>query len=157
MSDLGLSDLLSLTQTLAIIGALLLTLYFSRRQLEALKVDLETRVLNDLDEKFHRLGEIFIEKPELIRIIYNLPDAPSAELPTAYYVLFFCSHIFHMRQRGILSDNEWVGWKQWIRNAFRFGSLGKYWHEAEMAAWVDPAFKEFVDREIRETPANTNP
>jgi hypothetical protein len=26
--------------------------------------------------------------------------------------------------------------------------LGKYWKEAEMNAWVDPAFREFVDREI---------
>lgn len=45
---------------MAIIAALLVTLYFARRQIQALGVDLETRVLNDLDEKFHRIGEIFI-------------------------------------------------------------------------------------------------
>ncbi|MCI4365276.1 MAG: hypothetical protein L3K10_04355 [Thermoplasmata archaeon] len=148
MSALGLSEVLTLTQTLAIIGALVLTLYFSRRQLQALKEDLETRVLNDLDEKFHRLGEIFIDKPDLVRVIYDGPEAQSPEVPLAYYVLFFCAHIFHMRQRGILSDNEWVGWLAWIKNTFRQGRMGKYWHESRMEAWVDPAFKEFITREV---------
>ncbi|TLZ67908.1 MAG: hypothetical protein E6K09_04945 [Methanobacteriota archaeon] len=66
----------------------------------------------------------------------------------AFYVMFFCSHAYHMRQRGILSDNDWAGWLQWTKNAFRSGRLGKYWKEAEMQAWVDPAFREFINREV---------
>ncbi|MCI4331332.1 MAG: hypothetical protein L3K19_05740 [Thermoplasmata archaeon] len=148
MSDLGFADLLTVVQTIAIISALLVTLYFSRRQMQAFTVDLETRVLNDLDEKFHRIGEIFIERPELVQSIYRTSEKVGPEVPFAYYVLFFCSHIFHMRQRGILRDNEWAGWLQWMRNVFQLGSLGRSWRETGMGAWVDPEFRGFVEREL---------
>jgi hypothetical protein len=148
MSDLGFSDLLSLVQTLAIIAALGITIYFARRQIQAYETDLETRVLNDLDEKFHRLGEIFIERPELIATIYQTPTKPGLEVPFNYYLLFFCAHIFHMRERGILKDNEWTGWLGWMQNAFQYGTLRTAWKDAGMAMWVDPAFRAFVDREL---------
>ena len=148
MVDLGLPDLLSLVQTCAIIVALLLTVYFSRRQMQAFKVDLETRVLNDLDEKFHSIGEVLIERPELVQTIYNSPQTQGKEVPFSYYVMFFCAHIYHMRERGILQDNEWTGWLQWMRNAFRFGDLGRAWTATQMGQWFDPAFRRFVDGEL---------
>jgi len=52
---IGLSDTLSLTQSIRIVGTQILTLYFSKRQIQALSSDTETRVLNDLDEKFHNM------------------------------------------------------------------------------------------------------
>ncbi|HEY6237614.1 MAG TPA: hypothetical protein VIZ68_00315, partial [Thermoplasmata archaeon] len=129
MADVGLSDILSLVQTIAIISALLMTLYFSRRQLAGFAVDLETRVLNDLDEKFHRIGEIFIARPELTRMVYQSKERLDPETPLAYYILFFCAHIYHMRQRGILRENEWQGWLQWMRNAFQLGTIATNWKE----------------------------
>jgi len=150
MVDIGFPELLTLVQTVAIILAIVIAVYFSRRQIQALNTDTEARVMNDLDEKLHRIGEIFMEKPEFVRILND--DAAvsnfGAEVAFAFYVMFFCSHCYHMRQRGILSDNDWAGWLQWTKNAFRSGRLGKYWKEAEMQAWVDPAFREFVNREI---------
>lgn len=148
MWDLSLPDLLSLVQTFAIIVALLMTVYFSRRQIQAFSIDLESRVLNDIDEKFHRIGEIFIERPELIRSIYQAPTTPGAEVPFMYYLLSFCSHIFHMRQRGLLKDNEWAGWYQWMRNAFQLGTVGASWTRDHMGAWFDPDFREFVEKEL---------
>jgi len=150
MVDVGFPELLTLVQTVAIIAAIVIAVYFSRLQIEALENDLEARVMNDLDEKLHRIGEIFMEKPEFVRVLNDVPAAPGggAEVAFAFYVMFFCSHCYHMRQRGILSDNDWAGWLQWTKNAFRSGRLGKYWKEAEMQAWVDPAFREFVNREI---------
>jgi hypothetical protein len=154
MFDLGFPELLTLVQTVAIIVAIIIAVYFSRRQIESLAADTEARVLNDLDEKLHRIGEIFMEKPEFVRVLNELPPTAGAdtefspEAAFAYYVMFFCAHCFHMRQRGILSDNDWAGWLQWTKNAFRNGRLGKYWKEAQMEAWVDPAFREFVVREI---------
>ena len=53
--DIEISDVLSITQTIGIIGTLLLAVYFSRRQIKDLSVDTETKVLSDLDEKMHRL------------------------------------------------------------------------------------------------------
>jgi hypothetical protein len=157
MVDFGLSELLPLVQTIAIIAALLVTLYFSRRQIHALEADLETRVLNDLDEKFHRIGEIFLERPELVRSIYNTPGTIPIEVPLTYYVLFFCAHIFHMRQRRILRDNDWAGWLAWMKNAFRYGTLGRTWAEARMESWFDPEFREFVSRELLVLPAAEAP
>ena len=46
---IGFSDTLSLTQSIGIVGTLILTLYFSKKQIQALSSDTETRVLNDLD------------------------------------------------------------------------------------------------------------
>ena len=148
MADVGFSDLLSVVQTIAIISALLVTLYFSRRQIQALAMDLETRVLNDLDEKFHRIGEIFIERPDFVRTIYDTPNVPRVEVAFGYYIVFFCAHIFHMHERGVLRDNEWIGWLKWMQNAFQFGTIRKSWTEEGINNWVDPAFRDFVAREL---------
>ena len=148
MVELGFSEILSLVQTVAIIVAIVIAVYFSRLQIRALATDLEARVVNDLDEKLHRMGETFMERPEFVRVLYDSPEARSHEVAFAYSVMFFCAHCFHMRQRGILSDNDWAGWRQWIQNAFQHGRLGTYWKEAEMQAWVDPAFRRFIDQDI---------
>jgi hypothetical protein len=55
MASLDFSDSLSLAQTIAIIATLLMTPYFSKRQLKSLSLEMETRVLNDLDENFTTL------------------------------------------------------------------------------------------------------
>jgi len=144
MAGLGLSDVLTLVQTIAIISTLIMTLYYTRRQLHAFSVDLETRVLNDLDEKTHHLVEIFMETPSLIKMIYDIPGKrETPEDALAYYVNFLCSHIYHMRERKVLSDNEWEGWLQWMKNAYRYGKIGKFWKENEMESWFDPSFKNF--------------
>jgi hypothetical protein len=148
MSAFSFEDLLSLVQTVAIITALLITLYFSRRQLQALKVDVESRVLADINEQFHNIGQLFIERPELISTIHQSPYKPGAEIGFAYYVLYFFDHIFHMRQRGILADNEWTGWLQWMRNAFQQGTIASTWKQINMESWFDPAFQEFVRTEL---------
>jgi hypothetical protein len=145
MTDPGFSDLLSLVQTCAILVALVTTLHFSRRQVHAYTVDLDTRVLNDLDEKMHQIGQVFLERPEPIRTIYASPESIGRDVPFAYYVLFFGAHIHHLRERGILGDNEWTGWLRWMRNAFQYGTLGKDWTDGHMGEWFDPSFRGFVE------------
>jgi hypothetical protein len=148
MTSLGFSDALSLTQTIAIIVTLLVTLYFSRRQLRTMSVDLETRVLNDLDEKLHGLISIFIQSPKLVKTIYDAPFEITEEMPFAYNVLFMRAHAYHMRERGVLGDNEWAGWLQWMKNAFQYGRMRKYWKENQMETWFDPSFRNFVNTEL---------
>jgi hypothetical protein len=48
---------------------MVLTLYFSKRQIQALSSDRETRVLNDLDEKFHNMAMLAMEDPSIVRVI----------------------------------------------------------------------------------------
>src|ERR1022692_171493 len=117
-----------------------MTLYFSRRQMKGFALDLETRGLNDLDEKAHNLVELFIGNPQFIRLIYNDTANLSPDIGAAYYIQFMCGHAFRTRQRGVLGDNEWAGWMQWMKDAFRYGTIGKYWKETGMGAWFDPAF-----------------
>jgi hypothetical protein len=153
MASFDPSELLTLVQTIAIIAALVATLYFSQRQIRALRVDLETRVLNDVDEKFHHIAEMFVERPDLNKIIYQGPSIGGPEIPAAAYILYFCAHIFHMRQRGILADNDWAGWLRWMQTAFRFGTLGSMWKAHAVEQWFDPAFREFVEHRLLESPA----
>jgi hypothetical protein len=48
---IGFSDTLSIAQTIGIVGTMVLTLFFSKRQLQSLSIDTQTRGLNDLGEK----------------------------------------------------------------------------------------------------------
>jgi len=81
VSEIGFSDTLSLAQTIGIVGTMILTLYFSRRQIQSLSTDVETKVLNDLGEKIHRMGEMLIDRPQLGRVITNIQaDRWSEEL-----------------------------------------------------------------------------
>ena len=144
----GLPDVLTLAQTIAIISTLLITLYFSRKQAQSSSLDLETRVLNDLDEKLHNLIAISIQSPKLIKMIYDTPGEIGEEIPYVNYILFMFAHAYHMKERKILSDNEWAGWLAWIRNAFRQGKLPVYWKERAIEAWFDPSFRDFINREI---------
>ena len=63
MGNLGLNDWLTLAQTAGIVASLILTLYFARRQSQTMTLDVESRVLNDLDEKRYRISELLIEQP----------------------------------------------------------------------------------------------
>ena len=51
MSELGLVEYFSMAEALGIIATMFIVLYFSRKQTQALSVDIETKVLNDLNEK----------------------------------------------------------------------------------------------------------
>ena len=122
-----------------------------------MEVDLETSVLSDLDEKVQNLVELFIQSPELIKTMWNVPEKINKELPTAYSIMFIGSHIYHMRQRKVISNNEWAGWLQWMKNSFRFGNISKIWNDAQMESWFDPSFQEFVKRELLPAMATTSP
>ena len=149
MVELGFADWLTLAQTVGIIGTMLMTLYFSKRQIQGLTVDVETRVLNDLDEKRYRISELLIEKPEMISVVAGPTDFGSKpEHVIAYMVAMVSAHAYHMRERKIISDNEWLGWLQWIRNDFAQGTVRRDWVELNLGQWFDPRFRDFIDNEI---------
>jgi hypothetical protein len=150
MVELGFPDMLSLAQTIGIVGTMVLTLYFSKRQIQSLSIDQQTRVLNDLDEKVRKMAEIIIEKPSMQKVIYNKLEKPSEELAFVYYILWICSHAYSMRQRSVLNDTEWTGWLQWMKNCFRYGTIGEQWKQIQSERWLNPAFEDFVNREIVE-------
>jgi len=147
MVELGFGDVLSLAQTIGIVGTMILTLYFSKRQIQSLSIDQQTRVLNDLDEKFHKMAELAMEDPSIQKVIDNEGN-PSRELAFSYYILWICCHAHAMRKRKVLDDNEWAGWLQWMRNCFRKGTIGETWKQVEQDRWFNPAFQNFINTEI---------
>jgi hypothetical protein len=81
-------------------------LYYPRKQAQGLSADIETKILNDLDEKVRKMSEIIIEKPSMQKVIYKL-EKPEEELAFAYYILFICSHVYAMRQRHLELASPW--------------------------------------------------
>jgi hypothetical protein len=106
MTEIGLAEYFSIGEALGIIGTMFVLLYFSRKQSQSLWVDIETKVLNDLAQRMHALHQILIERAQLIKVVSKI-DANSPEVAYAYDILFTFAHVFHMRQRNVLSDNEW--------------------------------------------------
>jgi hypothetical protein len=54
-----------------------------------------------------------------------------------------------MRQRKVVSDNEWTGWLRMTRSCFEQGKIREYWEGGlELEKWFDPAFEDFIDNEI---------
>jgi hypothetical protein len=145
--NIEISDVLSITQTVGIIGTLLLALYFSRRQIKDLSADTETKVLSDLDEKMHRLEEHLLERPELARVINNVQSL-SPEGVYSFDVPNVFSHAHEMRERKVLNDNEWHGWVEWMRTCFRLGTIKENWKRIQESKWYDPEFEDFINKEV---------
>ena len=145
--DVGISDILSIAQTVGIIGTLLIALILSRREVKHLSIDIETKVLSDLDEKMHRLEEHLLERPELASVINNVQSL-SPEAVYAFDVLNVFSHAYDMRERKVLNDNEWYGWLQWIRNCFRLGTIKQHWERMQENHWYDPTFEDFINKKV---------
>jgi hypothetical protein len=145
--DIGITDVLSIAQTVGIVGTLLIALFLSRREVRELSIDIETKVLSDLDEKVHRLEEHLWERPELARVINNVPSL-SPEAVYAYDVLNVFSHAYDMHERKILNENEWLGWVQWMRSGFRLGTIKEHWKQIQQNQWYDPTFDDFINKQV---------
>ena len=69
MAELSLEGLFGIGEAIGIIATLFVILYFSRKQMQSLSVDIQTKVLNDLDEKrFARWQKSTIEKPSMQKV-----------------------------------------------------------------------------------------
>jgi hypothetical protein len=53
-----------------------------------------------------------------------------------------------MRQRNVLNDDEWAVWTKWMKNCFKYGTIGEQWTQIQSEGWFNPAFENFVNGEI---------
>ena len=149
MVEIGLEQYFGMGEAIGIIATMFVVLYFSRKQMEALSVDIETKVLSDLDLRLREITRMMIDRPELIKVVSKVESDWSSDVAYSYHILFSFAHVFHMRQRNVLSDNEWTGWLRWMRSAFDQGMIKDIWKsKIEMEKWFDPSFQEFVDKEL---------
>jgi hypothetical protein len=79
MTEIGIAEYFGMAEALGIIATLFVILYFSRKQMQSLSVDIETKILNDLDERIHGITQMGVEKPDLIRVIYNVDRNVSSD------------------------------------------------------------------------------
>jgi hypothetical protein len=56
MVEVGIAEYFSMAEALGIIATLFVITFFSRKQMQSLSVDIQTKVLNDLDEKYHNMA-----------------------------------------------------------------------------------------------------
>ena len=152
VSELGFSDALSLAQTIGIVGTMILTLYFSKRQIQALSSDTETRVLNDLEEKVHNVLELVLEHPSLFKVMdkleSNASESESGQYLFSYYILSMCAQAYMMRQRNVVKESEWRSYSEWMVNCFQRGTISEIWKRIEKDRWFDPSFQKFINSEI---------
>jgi hypothetical protein len=47
MTEVDIAEIFGIGEALGIIGTMFVVLYFSRKQMQALSVDIETKILND--------------------------------------------------------------------------------------------------------------
>ena len=149
MVELPLSELIGLVEASGIVATFFILFYFSRKEARNISVDIETKVLNGLDEKIQSMAEMLIHRPDLVKVLDKVVSKRSPEQNFAYYVLYMFAHVFHMRQRKIIMDNEWAGWLRWMKNAFNEGTIRDHWENGiEPEKWFDPAFEDFINNEI---------
>ena len=55
MTEVGIAEYFSMAEALGIIATLSVILYFSRKQMQELSIDIETKIINDMDERIHEL------------------------------------------------------------------------------------------------------
>jgi hypothetical protein len=49
-----------------------------------------------------------------------------------------------MRQRGEVSENEWIGWLRWMKAAFERGTINEIWKNIEVEKWFDPHLRNLL-------------
>jgi hypothetical protein len=95
------------------------------------------------------LTHMAVERPQLIRIVSNVESDLSEEIAYTYHLLHTFAHAYHTYQRGVVSDNEWIGWLRRMRTCFEQGKIREYWKGGlELEKWFDPAFEDFINNEI---------
>jgi hypothetical protein len=149
MVEVGLEQYFGMGEAIGIIATMFVVLYFSRKQMQALSVDIETKVFSDLDLRLREITHMMIDRPELIKVVSKVESDWSSDVAYSYHILFTFAHVLHMRERNVLSDNEWTGWLRWMKSAFDQGMIKDIWkNKIEMEKWFDPDFQQFVDREL---------
>ena len=149
MAEFALVDYFIVGEAIGIVATLVVSFYYSRKQMQKLSVDIESKVLSDMDEKVNDLTRLTIEKPQLMKVVSNVDSYQTEEIAFRYHLLQTFAHVYHMYQRKLVNDNEWIGWLRRMRTCFEQGKIREYWEsDLELEKWFDPAFEDFINNEI---------
>jgi hypothetical protein len=108
MSEIGLVEIFGMAEAISLIGTLFVILYFSRKQMQSLSIDIETKVLNDLNERMHAITTVGIERPDLVKVLNKANISPEIEF--AYNILFhICTCFTCDREKYYVTMSGLVG------------------------------------------------
>src|SRR5919197_2165595 len=103
MVELGLVDYFVMGEAVGIVATFVAAFYYSRKQMQKLSVDIETKVLSDLDEKMNDLTHMAVEKPQLMRIVSYVDSDLTEEIAYTYHLLHTFAHAYHMYRLGAMN------------------------------------------------------
>ena len=86
MVEIGLTEYFGMGEAIGIIATMLVVLYFSRKQMEALSVDIETKILSDLDLRIREITRLMIDRPELIKAVSKVESNWSSDVAYSYHI-----------------------------------------------------------------------
>jgi hypothetical protein len=109
MVEVGIAEYFGIGEAFGIIGTMFTVLYFSRKHMQRLTVDIETKFLNDLDERIQTLTQMTVNRPELVKILNKDESDWTPEVAYTYHILYIFAHVFHMRQKKS-SKRQRVDW-----------------------------------------------
>ena len=89
MSGLGIAEYFGIGEAVGIMATFFITLYYSRKGIRNLRIDLETKVLNDLDDKLHGVIETIVHKPTLARVVEKEGTATQSEEVVFSYAILY--------------------------------------------------------------------
>jgi hypothetical protein len=141
---------IQLIANVAVFVSVIILFWYSRKQdqrsvkaLEAQVRALEAQTLSDFNEELYRLDASLMEHPQFFRLISS---NPSEEKLFAFYILNVFCHTHDMNERGLMIGEEWEGNLQWMKMAFKNGTVGDYWkNDPEFRLSYDKGFRDFVD------------
>ena len=131
MAEFALVDYFIMGEAIGIVATLVVSFYYSRKQMQKLSVDIESKVLSDMDEKVNDLTRLTIEKPQLMKVVSNVDSYQTEEITFRYHLLQTFEHVYHMYQRKLVNDNEWIGWLRRMRTCFEHGKIRESWESDE--------------------------
>jgi hypothetical protein len=69
MVEFTIIDYFVIGEAIGIVGAFFVGFYYPRKQMQKLSIDIESKILNDLEDKLYRLSEMTVSDPELAEIM----------------------------------------------------------------------------------------
>lgn len=97
---------------------------------------------------YYGLSYIVLERPGRTKYLSTQSDSTSQE-SFNYHVLYTFAHAFELYKKNGLDENEWNKWLGLIKVTFKCQSLSAILKkDPELDKWLDPSFKNFLDKEI---------
>ena len=59
-------------------------------------------------------------------------------------------HMLCIKEKCLMRMNG--GWLQWMKNCFKYGTIGEHWKLVQSEGWLNPDFENFLNKEVAPKP-----